>query len=286
MTVFMTKVWGFGEPAGPLRFGLRGFRDRACEELQEGDLVVLVGTTGDQTAEKERGRLLGLMEPTTNPVLSLDFDVRKAAHDFDEDGNYRWPFALLNRRAWMLIDRPLLGDVSDRTFGMNSAQGLVPLTESEGNRVLSLRKREVKLLEPSVNANARIHGVQEARRRGAPPPTTTRRGVMHMRRAPAFTYAMEIEGAEVLSFKIGWAFDFHARARAFNHASMPEIGGLFYKPVLSRLWDTAMDAFRMEQRVLTQFDENRIAANHEIIQGVDRNDLEQAWIRLSQPRHL
>jgi hypothetical protein len=50
---------------------------------------------------------------------------------------------------------------------------------------------EVMLLAP-VRAVARVEGEDVARRRAAPSPTTRRTGVMHFRRAPAYTY--EIEG--------------------------------------------------------------------------------------------
>jgi hypothetical protein len=61
MTVYMTKTWGFSSPSGPLQFSLRGWRDRARAELQPGDLVVIVGTMGDETAPEERGKILGLI---------------------------------------------------------------------------------------------------------------------------------------------------------------------------------------------------------------------------------
>src|SRR4051794_19572679 len=107
MAFYLTKVWGFSVPCGPLQFSTRGWRDRAREMLSVGDLVVLVGTKEPPTIDEEQGRLLGIMEPTTNPVMSLDFPLETFPHDFTEQG-YRWPYALLNRRAWQLLDRPLL----------------------------------------------------------------------------------------------------------------------------------------------------------------------------------
>ncbi len=276
MAVFMTKVWGFGEPCGPLQFSTAGWRDRAREALSEGDLVAMVGTRQAPTVEDEQGRLLGLMEPTKELVSSLDFDVRKAPHDFDEDGNYRWPFGLLNRRAWIFEDRPLLKEMSERTFSMDAALGIVPLTDDEGERVLALRRRGVELLLP-VRARARVEGAEAARRRAAPPPTTKRSGVMHMRRAPAYTYCMEVEGAEQHAFKIGWAFDYEVRERQFNQSSLPQIGGLRYRTRLHHLWDTARDAFAMEQALLRRFDDQRHPANREIVVGITYDDMLAAW---------
>ncbi len=45
--IFITKVWGFSPPVGPLQFSSDGWRRNAREVLKPGDLVVLVGTKGD-----------------------------------------------------------------------------------------------------------------------------------------------------------------------------------------------------------------------------------------------
>jgi len=144
--------------------------------------------------------LLGVMEPTLEPVLSLDFDVHTRPQDFDENGNYKWPCGLLNRRAWTLLDRPLLDKISNRDFHMDSALGLVEMTPEEEAKVRALRWEPIELLK-SVRADTRIDGQDAARKRGAPPPSTTRTGVMHMRNASAQTYAMRVKGASETAFK-------------------------------------------------------------------------------------
>jgi hypothetical protein len=218
MALYMTNTWGFDSPSGPLQFSLKGWRDRARDVLQPGDLVVIVGTLGPPTAEDERGRILGLMEPTREVVSSLDYALTRLPHDFDEDGNYRWPFGLELRSAWRFSEpRKYLADVSSRTFSMDAAQGIVPLIPAEATQILALPREQVELLQP-VRAAARIEGEEAARKRAAPPPTTMRTGIMHMRRMSAFTYAMQIESTPQSAFKVGWAFDFKARARQFNLA--------------------------------------------------------------------
>jgi hypothetical protein len=253
MTVYLTKVWGFSEPVGPLQFGAEGWRERAQEVLNPGDLVVLVGTKREPTPEAEWGRLLGMMEPTTEPVLWLDFDLPTRPEDFDEQNNYKWPYGLLNRRAWRIIERQPLEAISNRSFNMDAAAGIVPLTDAEASKAMTLRREPARLLEPTIRARARLEGTAAARRMAAPPPATTRRGVMHMRRASAYTYAMQVVGASPLAFKVGWAFDYKARAQQFNQAAMPELGGLQYRPVLNHLWDTAREAYVMEQQLLDYF---------------------------------
>jgi hypothetical protein len=214
------------------------------------------------------------MEPTLEPVMSLDFDVQTRPQDFDDNGNYKWPSGLLNRRAWRLLDRPLLDEISDRDFHMDSALGLVEMTPEEEAKVRALRWQLIDLLK-SARADTRIEGKDAARRRRAPPPTTTRVGVMHMRNAPAHTYAMRVKGASGIAFKIGWAFDTKARQREFNLASIPALGGPSYEIKLTHLWSTARFAFLMEQLVLRHFDTH--PANREVITGISDETLLQAW---------
>lgn len=281
MTVYLTKVWGFREPCGPLQFSMEGWRDRARAELKPDDLVILVGTKGDPTDTGDRGRILGMMEPTTQIVLSMDFDLPTREVHFNDAGEYRWPYGLLNRRAWRIPTRPLLEEVSTRPFAMDAVSGIVLLTGEEAAKVMRLPREEVELLQP-IRARVRIEGEETARRRGAPPPTTTRRGVMHLRRAPAYTYAMAIEDASRVAFKIGWAFDFQARQRQFNLYALPELKGVRYRTRLQHLWGTARAAFNMEQAILHQFDGDRHPANREVIFGVRYEALEAAWIEYLQ----
>lgn len=160
---------------------------------------------------------------------------------------------------------------------MDFALGIVPLTADEAARIESLPREEVPLLAP-VRAVARIEGEDVARRRAAPPPTTQRAGVMHVRHAPAYTYAMKIEGTAETLFKVGWAFDYKTRQRDFNLSSLPQLGGLRYKAELYHLWDTARDAYKMEQTILRKFDLQRHPSNREVVFGIGYEALHAAWI--------
>lgn len=276
MAYFLTKTWGFEEPCGPLQFGDPGLRSKAKRMLSDGDLVIIVGTKGKETASSEQGRLLGIMEPTQHAANSLDYDVRKASNDFDENGEYKWPYALLNARAWIFEDRPLLSEISDRKFEIDSATGIVPLIAEEIQKIETLDRRAVSLLK-SVRTEARISGHDEARRYSAPPPTTKRAGIMHMRRAAAYTYCMRLEGANADAFKIGWAFDYRIRAQQFNHAAMPSLGGIRYTIELEHLWSTARQAYSMEQHILEKLRGNCHHDNREIVSGITSTDLKLAW---------
>jgi hypothetical protein len=89
------------------------------------------------------------------------------------------------------------------------------------------------------------------------------------------------------------AFDYRARERGFNVAALPQLGGLRYRTHLFELWDTARQAFGMEQAILRQLDAARHPANREVIHGVPYEKLQAAWIAWLQfmrrsaagPRH-
>jgi len=277
MTVYVSKTWGFESPSGPLQLRLKGSRDSARAKLRPGDLVVVVGTLGDDTPEAERGKILGLMEPTTDLVSSLEYDVSRYPTHYDEEGRYRWPHGLELRRAWRFTEPwQDFASFTKRHFGMDAAQSIVPLLPDEAEPILALPREEIPLLQ-SMKAATRIHGADVARSRAAPPPTTKRVGVMHMRRAPASTYLMKIEGASPIAFKIGWAFDVEQRRRDFNQSAMPEIGGLHYRIAMHQQWETATEAFRMEQALLRAFNIHRHPQNREIITTVPLDTITAEW---------
>ncbi|HEU0098744.1 MAG TPA: hypothetical protein VFQ67_08195 [Allosphingosinicella sp.] len=277
MKVYLTKTWGFSSPSGPLQFSTAGWRTTARRLLEPGDLVAIVGTKGPETDEAERGKVLGVMEPTRHLVSSLDYDLVRGPQDFDASGRYKWPFGLELARAWRIDDpRPLLSDISPRRFQMDSAQGIVLLDDADARAILALPRTEVGLLS-SVAARARVEGADIARRKATPPPTTQRRGIMHMRKAPAFAYAMEIVGAAKPAVKIGWTFNWIQRERQFNHKAMPALGGLRYKTRLHHLFGTAREAFGMEQALLRRFDALRHGDNIEILTPVGMAEVDRAW---------
>ena len=73
--VYITRVWGADDIAGPLVFGLEGWRDRASRMLRNGDLVIRVGTIDTGTAPDHRNRVLGMMEPITIAANTGDFPL-------------------------------------------------------------------------------------------------------------------------------------------------------------------------------------------------------------------
>ena len=280
MTVYLTKTWGFDSPSGPLVFRQNGSRKSARSVLKDGDLVVIVGTMTSPTLIEQRGKILGLMEPTKEIANTLDYDLVTFPDHFDEGANTAGP------SHWNCAERGNFWSQEPCSLPYRPASSVRFRT---GDCTADTAKRPNigaparggwRLLHQSIRTKTRIdlEGPDSARKKAAPPPTTRRNGIMHMRRMSAFTYAMEIEHASQSAFKIGWAFDHKARARQFNLSSLPKLGGLRYKIRLERLWDTAFDAFRMEQWLLRNFDTLRHPSNREVVCPIDLKSVEAAWV--------
>jgi hypothetical protein len=277
MKLYMKKTWGYDAPSGPLQFSESGAMRTALNTLQPEDRVVIVGTQGEETAPEDQGKLLGLMGVAPETVSSLDFyTLAEILPQYrDANGNYRWPFGLRVRRAWQFDEPKLkLSDVSTRPFGRLGVIGITELTEDETERILRLPRHEIGV-RGVTDKPARIDGRRVGR--SGPPPSTTRAGVMHLRRSSAYTYAMAIDGATEALFKIGWAFDVNLREQQFNRASLPALGGLQYKTLLSQYWDTARQAFQMEQTLLKQFTNLRQQQNSEVVGPLTMQELQRAW---------
>ncbi len=296
MTVFLTKVWGFDEPCGPLVFSALGWRANAERKLKPGDLVAVVGTLNDHPADDDIGALLGMMQPSLTRVSTLDYPIVRNKDTVDAAGNYRWPYGLKNEKAWTFDGKPEFKALVPRRFGTSAATGIEELTPEEASAVLAQPRREIALLT-SATSDQREQGKGKVWRRGAPPPSEVIRWIMRMRDVPASTYLFRLSrfklrpddtllGKSIVGYKVGWAFDPTLRMREFNKIGMPGLNGLEYSVVLTQRWETAREAFRMEQQLLTAFDAHRHPGNREILAAVNFTSLETAWNDYVKKRRL
>ena len=277
-------------------FNSKGMRENALSKLRPADRVILVGTFGPETAEGDRNRVLGMMEPSQEPIRTADFisGTHTDRRLFNPDGSYRWPFGLVNHRAWSFEPGLFLADVAPRPgnpFGSPAAAGIVALTDDEEKRILAHPHHEIPLMR-SLAADRRLYGDAEARRRNAPIPAEgARRGVMHLRRGEAFVYWFQlIANNKIVGHKIGWAFDVELRRRQFIGASLPALGGLQYRTKKAQPMPSARLAFRIEQQVLRIFDRHRHPSNREVLTDLRSEVIEEALNRtiidVKMGRHL
>lgn len=80
---------------------------------------------------------------------------------------------------------------------------------------------------------------------------------------------------------MGWAFKCEQRARQFNHAEMPCLGGLECKPILFQFWDTARKTYAVAQRLLSLLSDKLHADNSEIVFELTEDELSGVLIDIA-----
>ena len=102
-----------------------------------------MGTMGDETAESEQGRLLGLHEMATRPVPTQEMvdPDRWADHLAENGGQPKWPFGLPIVSAERFLSPPLRAHLLPRLHEENLHRKLASnyelLTPEEAVRVLN-----------------------------------------------------------------------------------------------------------------------------------------------------
>ncbi len=249
--VFAKRFWGFNPDIWPIvSFSKSGNRHRPLRQSRPGDLVLFIGTEGEETEPQDRGRLLGLAEFGRNELESAEgLDVPALRRNaFDEHGRLRWPKALPMVRAWRIVNRPRVTDVLQRQLTYPATVRALLL---DAAAVLALGREEIAL--PDIPALNRLRALNDAFRGSGPTtgprPTSWSRTVHRDADGESWTYAFRFGSRDV--WKIGHAKDVEARLAEINQHVPEEVLREGWRLVLRQRWDTATQAYEMEQRVLT-----------------------------------
>ena len=281
MKLFATRVWGFDPVKWPaVTFGLDGNRDNLLRNSTVGDAVVFVGTQGQPTQEKERGRLLGIAQFGRHPVEPLDVlkNADIAPDNFDERGNFKWPKALLMTRAWRFSDDPppKLVDVLEAQLPYNATAQAVELSEADTNAVRALAADEIPL--PDTPELTKLRRLETALSRDKPTtgviPTAWKTTVERTVGNASVTYAFRF-GAHNC-WKIGHTTDIVQRLKDVNKHIPTEVLKCEWKPYLQQDWPNEKMAYAMEQRVL-----NALSASRTVGERVEctQQVLDSSWIK-------
>ena len=253
MQVFAKRFWGFNPAVWPIvSFSLDGNRDNLLRESRPGDLVLFIGTEGEETEPDDRGRLLGLAEFGRNEIESADvLDLATLRPNaFDENGRLRWPKALPMVRAWRLVTRPRVTEVLQRQLPYGATVRALLLDATDTAAVLALPREEVPI--PDVPALSRLRDLNDALRMSGPttgPRPTSWTSTTHRdSETESWTYAFRFGSKDI--WKIGHAKDVAARLTEVNRHVPEEVIGEGWRVVLQHRWDTETKAYEMEQRVL------------------------------------
>jgi hypothetical protein len=267
LKIYATLAWGFApELWGAIGFSTESVRNSLADDLRKsGGLVLTMGTMGDETAEPERGRLLGLHEMATRPVPTEDMVApdRWANHLAENGGQPKWPFGLPIISAERFLSPPLraylLPRLHDENLHRKLASNYELLTPKEAARVLAQVREPVPEIWASAKASFVTHLLQ--RPHSGPPPTKGVR-VLSARSGPAATYCFRLQGSalgqvarhiapstsKLEIFKVGFSNDPVRRLRELN-AYLPDERTLGWVADWAQWHRDEINAWTMEQQV-------------------------------------
>ena len=265
--IFATLAWGFApDQWGAIGFSLETIRNQLADELRRsGGLVLTMGTMGVETAEPERGRLLGLHTLGTRPVATEELVERGmwAEHLMENGGAPKWPFGLPIISAERFTELPLrarlLPRLHDENLHRKLASSFEPLTTEETARVLGCRREAVAEIWSSP-AGAFVGHVLPRKPTG-PPPTLGQR-LLTATSGPAATYCFRLKGralpqvargivgwpSDLVIYKVGFSNDPNRRLRELN-AYLPDEAALGWEPAWAQWHTDEINAWAMEQAV-------------------------------------
>lgn len=254
--IFGTRFWGFAPDKYPfVGFSHPGSRDNLIKMSADGDLVLILGTKGTQTAEEDRGQLLGLIEFERTAAFSEDLAPLDADDNWlrDERGQVRWPHAVPALRAWRFVPPQDVWEVLGRQLTMAATTAVDSLSDSEISRVLTLPKVEVPLLRTRAHVRReRIDANKAAldsRNPGQPGPSPSEWSALTSRvDGPTATYLFRFGNTEI--WKIGISQNPAQRLIALNFSVPSEHLGFGWSIVLQQKWASGALAYKMEQSLL------------------------------------
>jgi hypothetical protein len=251
MKMFATRVWGSGIGGRvPLAtFGSAGHVSGLLRLASHGDRLVFVGTKTERTAAENRGRILAMAEFGFQPLRSMDYFDRSELdpRDFDEKGEYKFPFGVPLIRAWSFTGKPLLSDVVKQRLTMLATPGAEELRDATDiTAVMALPQAETKLLDMPQLANMRrINDLLKPTT--GPKPGDASYEVNRTAQEESWTYAMRYGNHNL--WKVGHTTNPVERLKAVNQHIPIEIGVKPWTLELQQKWPDAVTAYEMEQKV-------------------------------------
>jgi hypothetical protein len=254
--VFAKRFWGFNPAVWPVvSFSKAGNRYRLLRASRPGDLVLFIGTKTEDTDPDDQGRLLGLAEFGRDEIEAaevVDLQALLRRNIFDENGQLRWPKALPMIRAWRIVNRPFVTEVLHDQLPYSATVQALRLDDTDTAKVLALQHEEVAV--PDHPVLTRLRALHDALRPGGPttgPRPTSWSGTVHRDATEkSCTYAFRFGKRDL--WKIGHAKDVTARLAEIDRHVPDEVLGERWQPGFQHPWDTEVQAYDMEQRVLAR----------------------------------
>ena len=278
MTMFAKWFYGFSPERIPIiTFSHKGSRDSLLRNSEPGDLIAFVATKGDETAEEDRGRVLGAAEIGRKEVRTEEVVDTSTfpARDFIDD-KFRWPEAIPMLRAWRFDPPPLANEVFGKGNLPHHAQvHAVRLSDTDEAAIRSLNWKEVELAPTKERERQRrlsdAFSGQPTRPGPVVRPGTYTSTVSE--KEGEWTYAARFGTS--LIWKIGHTSDLDQRMRDLNAHIPVEYLEERWSIGWWQKWPSTDRAREMEQRLLTILADKRTQGER-VKCGED--EIKQAWI--------
>jgi len=293
--VFLKKDHGFSAQTFPLlAFAPMGGREKFLRESDRNSTVFIAGTLTAPTPEHQRGRLLARVTVGHRPVSTVavleSLGVQIQPHEYNAQGEYRWPDGLPLLTVELVQGSPLLKDLFGHnlsgnhwaTFAMDvrhaidddAAQMLLELpTVPEPLPTVPLLTRESTLLRT----------VSSDRQYGASgPPPADWQGTAGHTLTWGSAYLLRLDSTRrplshgIPIWKVGKAIKPVERWKTLNRHLLPSVTGYRWSLVRTADFETEEHAFAFEQAVHRVLARSRLAPEREIFQATEKT-ISQAW---------
>ena len=278
--LFLTKVWGFDVGYIPIfGFSSQDGSRKFIRESSPDDWIVLAGTETGETAPENKGRLLGMIKVHRQEIDLNEFiktlPVVLPPNQFDEKGNYRWPygFAILEARAFS--GKPLTRDIfGDGLPNMGWVAYALNVVDWYGSapveKIAELDSVEVELPDypqlKQFKSMSAMLGKKPASGPTGPGPSFSK-GATEWEDGGRWVYLLKLEGTPpgTTVFKIGYSNDPEGRLKAIRHFIVPEVTGYDWKLEAMQELESADVAYQAEQEMLKRLSKYRTTENLEIV---------------------
>ena len=286
LRLFLTKVWGFEPESYPaLGFNSEGGRLKFLRESSPGDWVVLAGTLGSETNINDRGRLLGKVQLGPEKVnveevlRSVGYQI--PANQYNQAGEYRWPFGLPLISAQRFLTKPdlfaVLGSyLSGTQWAAFALDVREKLSADAQAKLEALPSEPVEIVQAPAIVRQRERQRAFVLNRGTTGPgPSTIRTASNRAAGEGFVYVLELQGARNV-FKIGYSADVEVRLAAHNKPLLPSVTGYLWKVLITQRFPTELQAYNFEQKIHKRLGPFLIEGESEIYR-IGRKELDRVW---------
>lgn len=279
MTMYAKYMFRFNPEEVPfISFSKQGDRNALLRDAKSGDVVVFVGTRGEETAKEDQRRVLGAAEIGQKSVrIDEVVDLSNAPETDFENGEFRWLEAIPMLRAWRFDPRPLASEVFENHRLPPQAQARAVLLSETDELTIRHKLNWVEVELPQTQEIGRQQRLSDALRaqqtKPGPVISPGTHTVTIAEDQKSWTYAVRFGASQI--WKIGRTNDLDRRLQDLNAHVPIEYLNEQWALRWHQEWPSAERAQEMEQRVLAFLKDKRTYGERV---NCSEDDLLRAWV--------